>query len=115
MAEWGALAIGLQLFIFIAITISLIVQATTKHRASRLKKTKQVEATLLLDNMGVLPIKLFLPSRQFIANMIASLDRHTQEARLFWEHEKVEDPHQRFIQLRNLSLELVWDSLWGLS
>ncbi len=90
MAEWDAWSIGLQLFVFVAITVALMVQATTKRRAPRLKNSKQVEATLFLDNTSILPVKLFLPSRQFISNLMASLDRHTQEARIFWEHEKLE-------------------------
>ena len=90
MAGWDAWAIGLQVLAFLLITVALFVQAMSKQRATRLKNSKQVEATLFIDGTSILPVKLFLPSRQFIANLAKSLNRHTQEARLFWEHEKTE-------------------------
>ena len=90
MAEWSAWTICLQVFVFVVITIVLLVQASSKRRAPRLKNSKQLEATLLINDTSILPVKIYLPSRQFIANMMASLDRHTREARLFWEHEKAE-------------------------
>ena len=50
MAGWDAWAIGLQVVAFLLITVALFVQATSKQRASRLKNSKQVEATLFIDD-----------------------------------------------------------------
>ena len=85
---WTIFQICLQSIAIILLLGSLYLYLTIKPRAPKLENSELVELILIIEGINGYPIKIYLPTKNFIDNMDKSLERHLKDVRALWETEK---------------------------
>ena len=82
---WNAVAIILQLLVFVIGGFIAYISLNTKERAARLKNSKECVVTIRLTNFAAIPIKVFVPSEGlFLENMKIAIDKKLTNLKYHW-------------------------------